>query len=98
MHLDFMTPDVWNGLVLAVSRIAQWKALEQSPLLDWMVNRSQGTVGYNWGVVIAGGVVAAMILTWFGRLPYQKTKEEQLQEAIRRGIEADDEPLASTAV
>jgi hypothetical protein len=36
-----------------------------------------------------------MLLTWFSRLPYEKTEEEALQDAIRKGFEAEDEPLAA---
>ena len=51
--------------------------------------------GYNWMVVALAACGAALLLTWFSRLPYEKTEEEALQDAIRRGLEADDEPLAA---
>jgi len=89
---------VHNGLfmlLVAASKTTP-KSLENSPLLDWMVNTTGGAPSYNWFVVASGVLMSAVILTWFSRLPYQKTKEEQLQDAIRRGIEAEDEPLAST--
>ncbi len=86
---------VHNGLALATTRITP-KLLDEWPLLDWMVGRTEEGYTYGWPLVIVGGVLSAMILTWFSRLPYQRTKEEQLQEAIKRGVEADDEPLAST--
>jgi hypothetical protein len=35
--------------------------------------------------VLLGAVLAAMILWWFNRLPYPKSAEEQLQDAIDRG-------------
>ncbi|MBN2216728.1 MAG: CPBP family intramembrane metalloprotease [Pirellulales bacterium] len=88
---------VHNALALAATRITP-ELLDRWPLLDWMVGGGEGAVLYNWSVVITGGMAAAMILTWFSRLPYQKTKEERLHDAIRRGIEADDEPLATTAM
>ncbi len=37
---------------------------------------------YHWPVVGIGLVVAVAILVWFHRLPYARTPEESLQEAI----------------
>ncbi|HLA83365.1 MAG TPA: ABC transporter permease subunit/CPBP intramembrane protease [Thermoguttaceae bacterium] len=88
---------VHNGLMLSLSAITP-KTLREWPFLNWMVERSEGGFAYHWVVVVAGGMAAALILTWFSLLTYQKTDEERLQDAIRRGIKADDEPLASSAM
>ena len=55
----------------------------------------EGGFGYNWTVVALAACGVAMLLTWFSRLPYEKTEEEALQDAIRKGFEAEDEPLAA---
>ncbi|NLE37819.1 MAG: hypothetical protein GX621_07325, partial [Pirellulaceae bacterium] len=57
-----------------------------------------GQAGYHWTVVIIGFLAGFLLIGWFSRLPYQRTNEERLQEAIRRGMEVDDKPLASTAM
>jgi len=50
---------------------------------DWLLNSSQMTIFQPW--VIAISVVGAgAVLLWLHRLPYQHTKEEQLQEARDR--------------
>jgi len=84
---------VHNSLLVAVSRVAP--VMEKLPSLNWILGPTGGELMYSLPVVITCGMLAGMILTWFARLPYQKTPEERLQEAIRRGIEADDEPLAT---
>ena len=37
---------------------------------------------YHWPVVIGSVLATAAILAWFQRLPYARTPEESLQEAI----------------
>jgi len=83
-----------NALGLAVSRITP-ELLGQWPLLATIVDQdADGKFnGYEWPLVILAVVLALMLLTWLGRLRYEKTDEERLQEAIRRGIDAEDEPL-----
>ncbi|MBN1590788.1 MAG: CPBP family intramembrane metalloprotease [Pirellulales bacterium] len=89
---------VHNGLALATTRITP-ELLDRWPTLAWMVqgNPAEGYT-YTWLVVLVGGLIAFLILAWFSRLPYQKTQEEQLHEAIKRGLKVDDEPLVSTAM
>ncbi|MCX7424402.1 MAG: ABC transporter permease subunit [Planctomycetia bacterium] len=86
---------VHNTLTLAFSQITP-KLLSESPVLGWMVRPAgEGGFGYNWTVVALAACGVAMLLTWFSRLPYEKTEEEALQDAIRKGLEAEDEPLAA---
>ena len=87
---------VHNTLALASTKITP-ELLKQWPSLNWMLHSvGEGAgYGYNWLVVATGVVLSLMLLTWFGRLTYQKTKEEKLQEAIQRGLEAEDEPLVA---
>ncbi|MHB1036802.1 MAG: ABC transporter permease subunit/CPBP intramembrane protease [Pirellulales bacterium] len=73
---------VHNTMGLVTSRITP-ELVEEYPKLDWLV-RSQGAEGYTYHiwVVVAGVVVACGLLAWFRSLPYLKTAEETLQEAI----------------
>lgn len=45
---------------------------------------SADEVVYRWPVVVTGGLMAALLLRWLHRLPYQATREEQLHEARSR--------------
>jgi sodium transport system permease protein len=75
-----------NGLLLLSARmhiapdtIGRW------PLLNLLVKPLEGGEPgyiYAWPGVVVGVTAAVGILAWFRRLPYQKSKEEQLQEAI----------------
>jgi sodium transport system permease protein len=52
--------------------------------LDWLVARgANGELAYRWEVVVLGGVASAAILLWFRQLPYARTPEESLEEAIQ---------------
>lgn len=55
------------------------------PQLLWFVQpMPSGKEGFvfQWPLVMAGSVLAALLLRWFHRLPYRKTSEEELQEAL----------------
>ncbi|NLE39719.1 MAG: CPBP family intramembrane metalloprotease [Pirellulaceae bacterium] len=84
-----------NGLFVAMTRITP-ETIEEWPVLQWLSD-GVGQAGYHWTVVIIGFLTGFLLIGWFSRLPYQRTNEERLQEAIRRGMEVDDKPLASTA-
>jgi sodium transport system permease protein len=89
-----------NGIALAVARLQElaegWPGLqERLPFLRQLAHRSEtGQFAYPWYVVAACGVVAALLLYWFHRLPVQATKEEQLSDARARQSE---HPLAGGA-
>lgn len=75
-----------NALLLATSQItpelaARWPALEGVVT----VSEELGCV-FHWPLVVAGGLAAMLLLGWFGRLPYRKSAEEELQEAIDWGL------------
>jgi sodium transport system permease protein len=86
---------VHNTLALASSQITP-ELVDRSPLLRSMVHSvgENAGYGYNWAVVAVASCATIGLLGWFGRLTYEKSDEEILQEAIQRGIEAEDEPLA----
>ncbi len=51
--------------------------------LHWLMRDSvDGGPLYHWGVIALGLAASAAILYWFHRLPYARTPEESLQEAI----------------
>jgi hypothetical protein len=57
-------------------------AMEHHRWLNWIFARHGESVGYHWPAIIIGAVLAALLLWWFRRLPYCRTEEEQLQEAL----------------
>jgi sodium transport system permease protein len=73
---------VHNSLALSVSQVMPALADEQH-WLHWLMRGTQeeGQL-YHWPVVIGGLLVGIGILAWFLRLPYARTPEETLQEAI----------------
>ncbi len=53
--------------------------------LHWLAqNVSADEPLYRWPVIAASLLVSVAILVWFHRLPYPRTREESLQEAIER--------------
>jgi sodium transport system permease protein len=81
---------VHNGLMLSISRLTP-ATVERWPLLGTLMYRVDDGWSYHWGTVVLGGLAAALLWLWFGRLAYTKSPEEELQEAIERGSEEKDE-------
>jgi sodium transport system permease protein len=79
-----------NGLALLSTRLPEYftpEAYEQFPQLTLLVQREIDKSGaaeysYGWPLVIAGAAIGGYLLTWLYRLPYAKTAEEQLQDAL----------------
>ncbi len=72
---------VYNSMSLVMSlRVAA--AMDEQHWLGWIFERQGESVMYHWPLVIVGVVLAALLLRWFHRLPYTRTEEEQLQEAL----------------
>jgi sodium transport system permease protein len=71
-----------NALALLVSQVTPALADERH-WLHWLM-RSASDEGqlYHWPVVVFSLLAATAILAWFHRLPYARTPEETLQEAI----------------
>lgn len=76
---------IYNGLGLYLSQLMTSSA---DPMADnslsWLLS-GEMTLFQPW-VLAASVVGTAAILWWLHRLPYQRTKEEQLQEARERGL------------
>jgi sodium transport system permease protein len=81
-----------NTLAVAMSRLTP-AALDRWPLLGIVMSSAEeGRHAYHWPMVIGGTVAAALLLAWFARLPYAKSPEEKLQDAIHHGTTGDHLP------
>jgi sodium transport system permease protein len=71
-----------NSMAVLVHKVVA-AADNQMPWLGWLV-RDTSDAGqlYHWPVIAASALAGAGILYWFHRLPYARTPEESLQEAI----------------
>ena len=83
---------VYNSLAMMVTRGLPW-ILDRVPTLETLISRTEQGDGfdYHWPVIIIGGVVTGLLLFWFARLPYHKSPEETLQDAIDRGLSTEPE-------
>ncbi len=82
------------GLELAYGQLSQWFAGTfpgLAAILDdlfgvLVVQSEGGAYQYHWSAVVLGGVCAVALLAWFRRVPHVMSPEEQLQQAIDRGV------------
>jgi sodium transport system permease protein len=82
----------YNGLMFATA----WLSDVSRDWSDWAVPFRQlapGELVYRWPVVLAGAFISLLLLRWLHRLPYQATREEQINEARAR----QHHTLAATA-
>lgn len=86
---------VHNSLALLASRVKP-DTIEAHPWLDLLFANPAGESGlvYHLGWTVAGLLVAARLFVWLHRLPYAKTREEALYEAV---LEHDRPPTRSWA-
>ncbi len=72
-----------NGL-LVLTMFFTPTTLADHPALGYVLRKAPDGEGYlcNLPAVVVGGLLAAALFLWFRRLPYQKSAEESLQEAI----------------
>ena len=66
----------------------QWPALKAvvwPALKPLFIRGENGSFTFGWPITFVGLFVAAVLLAWFHRLPYCKSAEEALEEAIARG-------------
>jgi hypothetical protein len=82
---------IHNMLPLAVSRLAPEGAGRFALLGRLIAPAEGGEYAYSWPVICTGLFFALLLLIWFARLPYEKSPEEKLQDAIDRGLHTDDE-------
>jgi sodium transport system permease protein len=74
---------VYNSMSLLMS-LRVPAALEHQPWLGWIFERQGESVSYHWPVIPVAAILALLLLGWFRRLPYRRTEEEQLQEALAK--------------
>ena len=75
---------ITHNSLLVLSTVVNSATLEEHPLLNYLLRKAPDGEGVlcNLPTVVTGGLVALALLAWFRRLPYPKTAEESLQEAI----------------
>jgi sodium transport system permease protein len=74
---------LYNGLILASTWMTA-ATFDRWPALGLLVRQGKGgEVACPWQVLLLGGLLSAALLAWFSRLPYVKSPEEQLHDAIR---------------
>jgi sodium transport system permease protein len=79
-----------NALFLTAGRFLPERIGEQSPLRWLAYTTGQGDFVYHWPWVVVCGAIAAGLLWWFRRIPYQPYAEEALQTAL------DHQPARAT--
>jgi len=72
---------IHNSLLMSSSRVTP-EMLDRWPVLKDLTQSAEGGYLYRWPVVAVGCFLALLLLVWFGRIPYRKSAEEELQEAI----------------
>ncbi len=88
---------VHNSLAVLNSRLTPAMFENVSGMESLIVPGKNGGCTYTWSVVIFGALAGLLVMIWFGLLPYQKTPEEALQQAIARGEmpDAKDEDISA---
>jgi sodium transport system permease protein len=73
-----------NSLALVI-KMASPALADERHWLHWLV-RAEADDGqlYHWPVILLGLAASGLLLYWFHKLPYSRTPEESLQEAIER--------------
>ena len=74
-----------NSLAVFNSRLTPAMLENVSGLGSLIVPGKNGGCTYTWSVLVFGTLAGLAIMVWFGLLPYRKTPEEELQQAIARG-------------
>lgn len=75
-----------NSLAVLTSRVTD-ATLADYPVLSYLLTKSpdgEGGMLCNWLTALIAGGAAAALFWWFQRLPYAKSPEEALQEAIEQ--------------
>jgi sodium transport system permease protein len=80
---------VHNGLSVLLGRVSD-ALLESYPILRWIYQSAgEGQFAYQPGAIVVASLLAAALLWWLKSLPYHRTAEERLQEAL------DHQPAAA---
>jgi sodium transport system permease protein len=72
---------VHNSLaLLTVELTGAWR--DKVPALRWIVSDGETGFAFTWPAMLLGTAVAILALAWFHALPYRRSDEEVLQDAI----------------
>jgi len=74
---------IYNGMALSLGKFVDEDGSAVDSQYAWLFSSGEMTIFQPWVLVISA-VGAIFVLRWLHRLPYQHTKEEQLQEARDR--------------
>ena len=83
----------YNGLMFFST---QWNelttdTLTKSSVLQWVLTEiAPGQTGYSLPVVLVCTLLVGLLLYWLGRLPYEQTEEERLQQLRARQQQSND--------
>lgn len=72
---------VHNSLMLLGASLSP-KELGSNPLPEWLARDVDGGYAFTWTAVVLGSALSLAILAWFRSLPYARTSEETLQDAL----------------
>ncbi len=80
---------VHNSLAVAGARIPS-VVQQRIPLVTYIVNPAENGHGVEfWTAIGVSALASAALLFWFNRLSYEKSIEEQQQDAIRRALRTE---------
>jgi sodium transport system permease protein len=71
-----------NALAIVNSRITPDMFPDSSLLRGFVSPISAGGCEFTWRGIVCGAMVAFLLLSWFSRLPYGRSSEESLKEAV----------------
>jgi sodium transport system permease protein len=78
-----------NGLGVLTARITP-ESLDRTPLLDWLFyfqpaaegEFARETLEFRWPMTVVASLAAVAVLYWFRCIPWKRTEEEKLTEAL----------------
>jgi sodium transport system permease protein len=81
-----------NALTALGSRLLPALLKSWPEYSSWiLVPMEKNVLDYRWEFIVLCGIAGMLLLFWFNRLPYIKTPEERLQDAIARGKQENPE-------
>ena len=84
--LPGMLYHVTHNSLMVLTLALTTETIARYPILGYLLRTAPDGEGYiaNLPTVIVAGLIAAGLLLWFRRIPYAKTAEESLEEAINQ--------------
>ncbi len=84
---------IHNGLGVIVVRFGEKitpELIARWPALGLLVSPPEDGTLFRWPVVVASAAGAVALLSWYQRLPYERSPEEAAREALRRAAQDDE--------